>query len=48
MLNHVIMSQTTRALSLPFIGTVQREVCLGSHCEDPAGGEAAVAEESSS
>lgn len=48
MLNHVIMSQIVWALLLPFIGTAQREVCLGSYCGYPLGGEAAVAEESSS
>ena len=48
MLNHVIMSQIAWALLLPFIGTVQREVCLGSYCGYPVGGEAAVAEDSSS
>ena len=48
MLNHVIMSQIAWALLLPFIGTAQREVCLGSYCGYPVGGEAAVAEDSSS
>lgn len=48
MLNHVIMSQIVWALLLPFIGTAQREVCLGFYCGYPVGGEAAVAEGSSS
>lgn len=48
MLNHVIMSQIVWALLLPFIGTAQREACLGSYCGYPVGGGAAVAEESSS
>lgn len=47
MLNHVIVSQIAWVLLLPFTGTAQREVCLGSYCGYLVGGEAAVAEESS-
>lgn len=48
MLNHVIISQAMWDLSLQFIGTAEREACLGSYCGDPVGEEAALAEEFSS
>lgn len=48
MLNHVIMSQTMWGTLSAIHRTAKREVCFGSYCEDPVGGEPAVAKENSS